>query len=541
MDDMTPFEERLASRLRADAARGAPSVSSLTMADGALRVAGRRSPFGFANLWTPATRRMVIAGVTAGLLVVGLLAAWLIGSRPQRSFPANLIAYTDATTESVWAMPRSGGAAKLVIQSNWRGPLTWSPDGRWLATPTVDQRILLVRPDGTEARVIGRGHDIHWSRDGRRIALIAPTLAGGEATIHDVASGQETRLPIPAGFDSIQLVGWLGDDVHVLIRACAGCGTGAAHRYGWFTLPGEERPTLPTNARPGALSPDGWKMAWSPCESFDNVSSCLGLFVTDLRTGSTRQIADPSAIAYDPISWAPDGTSVVYPGGTVEDFGSAAGAVWRVRLDGSAPVEMLGHPAESVVSPDGSEIAFVRVDEEPNRSLALLSADGTRTTELVQGPNVGEVAWQPSQPGADSPEAPAADPTVRTCDVGRPVFGRDGCLQVEPSDAIVPLDVDPKVDPINLLDLNLLPNGRTGFGLADLTGIHGAVVVALAAGERCDVDLIPESRSTPAAGTPDGQSERRWCVRTKAGTVVELSLMGYDLDYGTLLAYQRRS
>src|SRR6188508_2866136 len=98
MDDMTPFEERFASRLRADAARGvAGGLSSVAMADEALR-AGRHSRFASWIVPSQGARRWVLAGLTAGLIVLALLAAILVASRPPRSFPSNLIAYSDNAT-----------------------------------------------------------------------------------------------------------------------------------------------------------------------------------------------------------------------------------------------------------------------------------------------------------------------------------------------------------------------------------------------------------------------------------------------------------
>jgi hypothetical protein len=97
---------------------------------------------------------------------------------------------------------------------------------------------------------------------------------------------------------------------------------------------------------------------------------------------------------------------------------------------------------------------------------------------------------------------------------------------------IMPLDVDPEVDPINVLDLNL--DRRDGAGPGVLSAIHDATLVALQQGQPCDGSAFA------GAGSRSARGGSRWCVRTRAGTVVELSLLGYDTTGATYLAYQRR-
>ncbi len=535
MDGMTAFEARLASRLQADATRGAPAISSRAVADAALRRAADRPRFGSLARFIFPDHRWAVIALTVALLALGLVVGLLVAARPPRTFPANLLAYSDDSTRSVWVIPHDGGPASRVIGPlEGLGPMSWSPDGRWLAITTDDLRIFLVRPDGTESRVVGRGHDLRWSRDGRKLAFVEPGLAGGQPVFHDLESGAETEMPMPFGYTSVQVIGWLGDDAHVLVRACAGCDADPVRRYGWFELPGWRPVVMPPNSQVGTLSPDGWLMAWSPCAYDVDPRGCQGLFITDLRTGTTRQIGDPTAIAYDPMSWGPDGTWIVYPSGHAVDAGTAE-SIMRTYLDGRAPVELLARPIEVAVSPDGVEVAAVRYAGGQTRTLELVASDGSRITDLHQD-SVGWIAWQPSLNGTMSPEDPAVDRTAEACST-LPRFETAGCVLIRVERDITPMDVDPDVDPINVLDLNW--DRTTGRGR--LSGIDETKVVPLAPGDACDTATFHDGRGPSSSALAAQGSRPQWCIRTKAGTVVELMLAGDDVIYGTIFAYQRRS
>src|SRR4029079_11529596 len=55
-------------------------------------------------------------------------------------------------------------------------PPDWSPDGRRIAFGREEERLMVVRADGTLPRRLGpptlRGRDPHWSPDGGRIAFL---------------------------------------------------------------------------------------------------------------------------------------------------------------------------------------------------------------------------------------------------------------------------------------------------------------------------------------------------------------------------------
>ncbi|MBN2048615.1 MAG: PD40 domain-containing protein [Anaerolineaceae bacterium] len=90
----------------------------------------------------------------------------------------------------------------------------WSPDGSWIAFTLIGfdaeayeatgSRVLLIRPDGTEALTVEEGYAMFlaWSPDGTKILY---NQAGGGLDamyVYDLASGEKTLLPIPLSSDA---------------------------------------------------------------------------------------------------------------------------------------------------------------------------------------------------------------------------------------------------------------------------------------------------------------------------------------------------
>ena len=119
--------------------------------------------------------------------------------QPALSPDGTQIGYFDGMgdhSHNLWVMNADGTERRLLLDHEVAGPghmyaLTWSPDGEWLAFQT-DNRIYLVRPDGTGLRPVVEGFFIaasavQWSPDGSRIAY----LRGGALSIVNVDGGDE--------------------------------------------------------------------------------------------------------------------------------------------------------------------------------------------------------------------------------------------------------------------------------------------------------------------------------------------------------------
>ena len=118
---------------------------------------------------------------------------------PALSPDGTQIAYFDGMgdhSHNLWVMNADGTERRLLLDDEVAGAghmhaLTWSPDGEWLAF-TTDDRIYLVRPDGTGLRPVVEGDlsfppAVQWSPDGSRIAH----RRGGALLVVDLDGGDE--------------------------------------------------------------------------------------------------------------------------------------------------------------------------------------------------------------------------------------------------------------------------------------------------------------------------------------------------------------
>ena len=108
---------------------------------------------------------------------------------PSWSPDGRLIAF--ATADAIDVIPSSGGRPRRVTGAELPWTVAWSPDGKQIAfgsTPNDSDfaDIVLVRPDGTDRRIVVRGHaglnwgGVAWSPDGRTIAVSRRSDAGGD-------------------------------------------------------------------------------------------------------------------------------------------------------------------------------------------------------------------------------------------------------------------------------------------------------------------------------------------------------------------------
>jgi Tol biopolymer transport system component/DNA-binding winged helix-turn-helix (wHTH) protein len=132
-----------------------------------------------------------------------------------------------------------------------------------------------------------------------------------------------------------------------------------------------------------------------------------GFYLKVVATGETHSIVLPEGFIARPVSWFPDGSHVLadkFPGsgeqssvwlGSKPSSTEEQPSMWSISVLGGNPRKLLENAEARSVSPDGSQIAFVR--GEKNQEIWLASSDGEQARKIVGEPGdiFGSVAWSP--------------------------------------------------------------------------------------------------------------------------------------------------
>jgi DNA-binding winged helix-turn-helix (wHTH) protein/Tol biopolymer transport system component len=110
-----------------------------------------------------------------------------------------------------------------------------------------------------------------------------------------------------------------------------------------------------------AVSPDGKYLAYA---------DSAGLYVRVIRTGEMHPLSIPTASVIGGLSWFPDGTRLL---ATVAGLQPNVDSVWVISILGQSAVKLLDGGNQAAVSPDGSQIVFVR---GKGKELWLMAANG---------------------------------------------------------------------------------------------------------------------------------------------------------------------
>jgi Tol biopolymer transport system component len=226
----------------------------------------------------------------------------------------------DREKASLWLVNRNGSGERQLAGADAAGPilvdspLVWSPDGEALAYTALDPRcapdlcldtraVVVDSRDG-HVRETFDGEALRWSRDGRRMVWACDSQGGGDP----YGEREALCFTLSEGGDVQQVEVGLAD-------------------------------------RP-AFAPDGNRVAFTG-------HGGESLRLLDLRTRSTRLLANPPQAVDGALSWSPDGRRIAFATAANELFTVAAGArprrVGRFR-DARSPAW----------GPGGRRIAFLR-------------------------------------------------------------------------------------------------------------------------------------------------------------------------------------
>jgi len=134
-------------------------------------------------------------------------------------------------------------------------------------------------------------------------------------------------------------------------------------------------------------------------------SDTTGVYVRHIDTGETRPLQLPKGFDVVPTSWFPDGTNLLLSSGeTLQGAGrinpEGVPTLWKVSLLGGDPRKLVEDANGGVVSPDGSNIAFLRTGARGWPEIWVMGTDQNNLRRVVEGANqdvwISGLAWSPA-------------------------------------------------------------------------------------------------------------------------------------------------
>jgi len=134
----------------------------------------------------------------------------------------------------------------------------------------------------------------------------------------------------------------------------------------------------------GVISPDGKYLAFA---------DKTGFYLRQVDSGETHPLSLPKNFDAEPAAWFPDSTHLV---ATWVSGPQEPASLWEVSLMGGTPRRLTESGQDPSVSPDGSQIAFVRLSLGVPE-IWLMKTDGENAQKLIgqEEKPFGPVAWSP--------------------------------------------------------------------------------------------------------------------------------------------------
>jgi DNA-binding winged helix-turn-helix (wHTH) protein/Tol biopolymer transport system component len=150
-----------------------------------------------------------------------------------------------------------------------------------------------------------------------------------------------------------------------------------------LTASAEENPVL------GAvISPDGKYLAFA---------DKTGFYLRQVDSGETHSLNLPSGFTAIPAAWYQDGSHLV---ATWVEGPTSPPGLWQISIMGGAPRKLIDDGQFPAVSPDGSQIAFVKGPKH-SEEIWVMESNGEKPRQLVacQMCMLGVPAWSPDGRG----------------------------------------------------------------------------------------------------------------------------------------------
>lgn len=112
-----------------------------------------------------------------------------------------------------------------------------------------------------------------------------------------------------------------------------------------------------------------------------------GIYIRHLDSGETHPLPFSEELKAVPTSWFRDGSHILLSPDKIQ---SGNTDLWKVSILGGAPQKLIENGIGGVVSPDGSEIAFLRSYAPAKWEIWLVGADGGNPSRLADISGLGE-------------------------------------------------------------------------------------------------------------------------------------------------------
>ena len=270
---------------------------------------------------------------------------------------------------------------------------------------TGEEQVYTVDPDGTDQQLVFNNSEVgQWSPDGTRVALVTQ-LGLPQVLLFNVDDGSSVYFGLP--FDlypdlALFCTVWSPDGTRL---ACEGQGQTDPSLTGVYTLRASDGGDLqrvtydPTgDDAPSDYSPNGNRLVITRANE-----TTYEIDTVKLDGSGLKQIVSGMDFNFGNGSWSPQGNEIVFSAHVpnAQDFHSS---IWVVHADGTGLRELpiagpCGGPfsdpttygcSNPVWSPDGQKIAFVRNQDDGQRDLYTVNADGSGLFQVTNTPDISE-------------------------------------------------------------------------------------------------------------------------------------------------------
>jgi len=292
----------------------------------------------------------------------GRRVAWIGPVSPSGDADAVMLVATGSSAAPA-ALSLSGADANSATE------VVWSGDGRQLGVlaasngmPTIYVIDVASRVARQVARVSGSVHDIRFSPDASRIALLYSSPS-------EEANGPTQATPRDTGQMDAHI-----DRQHL---AVVDVRTGA------------QRIVSPADLYVYEFdwSPNGKELVVSAATGSGNNNWWVArLDAIDAASGAVRQIARPAVQIAQPL-WSPDGSHIAFIGGVMSDQGSTGGDLYTVPAAGGTPRDLTPNATVSVAAFrwQGSQSTLATMWSHGGSEIATVNATTGAITSLWHG------------------------------------------------------------------------------------------------------------------------------------------------------------